>query len=72
MTQLGNGRLAGTMRAVLFDRVGDAETALRVVEQPIPVPAANEVLVRIEAAGVNYSDTVRRRGEPYPTSLRPP
>lgn len=60
------------MSAVLFERFGDAESALRLVEWPIPTPAANEVLVRIEAAGVNYSDTVRRRGEPYPTSLRPP
>jgi len=72
MTFSSGGRSEATMRAVLFERIGDAETALRLVERPIPVPAANEVLVRIEAAGVNYSDTVRRRGEPYPTSLRPP
>lgn len=72
MTSTSGGRSDATMRAVLFERIGDAETALRLVERPIPVPGANEVLVRIEAAGVNYSDTVRRRGEPYPTSLRPP
>ena len=67
-----DARSAATMRAVLFEKVGDAQTALRVVERPIPVPGPGEVLVRIEAAGVNYSDTVRRRGEPYPTNLRPP
>ena len=67
-----DARSTATMRAVLFEKVGDAQTALRVVERPIPVPGPGEVLVRIEAAGVNYSDTVRRRGEPYPTNLRPP
>jgi len=72
MTFTGEDRPDRTMRAVLFERIGDAETVLRQVELPVPVPAANELLVRVEAAGVNYSDTVRRRGEPYPTSLRPP
>ena len=32
----------------------------------MPVPAAGELLVRVEAAGVNYADTVRRWGDHYP------
>lgn len=32
----------------------------------MPVPKRGEVLVQIEAAGVNYADTVRRWGDHYP------
>jgi putative PIG3 family NAD(P)H quinone oxidoreductase len=32
------------------------------VERPVPAPAAGEVLVRVEAAGVNRPDVMQRRG----------
>jgi putative PIG3 family NAD(P)H quinone oxidoreductase len=38
---------------------------LRVVQRPMPVPGANEVLIRIEAAGVNRPDISQRQGR-YP------
>jgi len=53
------------MKAVLLHAYGDAE-ALRVEEVLKPQPGADEVLIRIEAASVNYADIVRRRGDPYP------
>jgi putative PIG3 family NAD(P)H quinone oxidoreductase len=38
---------------------------LRVVERPVPEPAAGEVLVRVQAAGVNRPDIMQRLGK-YP------
>lgn len=35
---------------------------LRLVQRPVPVPAANEVLVRVEAIGVCRPDSLQRRG----------
>jgi NADPH:quinone reductase-like Zn-dependent oxidoreductase len=32
----------------------------------IPAPAPGQVLIRVEAASVNYADIVRRRNDPYP------
>lgn len=48
----------------------DPETAggpevLVPVERPVPVPGAGEVLIRVEAAGVNRADLLQRRGH-YP------
>jgi len=44
---------------------------LRVVERPPPSPGAGEVLVRIEACGLNWSDLLQREGT-YPGGPRPP
>jgi NADPH2:quinone reductase len=38
---------------------------LRAVERPVPRPAAGEVLIRVEAAGVNRPDVLQRQGN-YP------
>jgi NADPH2:quinone reductase len=38
---------------------------LRIVERPVPVPAAGEVLIRVTAAGVNRPDLMQRLGK-YP------
>jgi NADPH2:quinone reductase len=35
-------------------------------EVPIPTPGPGQVLVRVESAGVNFSDVKRRRGDAYP------
>ncbi len=32
------------------------------MQRPVPQPSANEVLIRVAAAGVNYPDTLQRRG----------
>ena len=53
------------MLAVRFYQHGGPDV-LRCEEIPTPKPAAHEVLIRVEAAGVNYADTVRRNGDYYP------
>ncbi|MFF1634087.1 zinc-binding alcohol dehydrogenase family protein [Leifsonia sp. NPDC058248] len=44
---------------------------LKEVQLPDPTPGPGEVLIRVKAAAVNFSDVMRRRGDvyPVPTSL---
>jgi NADPH:quinone reductase len=53
------------MKAVRYHEKGEPEV-LVYEEVPDPVPASGQVLLRVLAAGVNYADTVRRRGGNYP------
>jgi hypothetical protein len=53
-----------TMRAVWYDRQGSADEVLVCGELPTPEAGHGEVRVRLEASGVNPSDTYRRRGPP--------
>jgi NADPH2:quinone reductase len=55
------------MKAIQVSAVGGAE-ALTLVDLPIPEPKANEALVHIEAAGVNFIDVYFREGR-YPAPL---
>jgi NADPH2:quinone reductase len=50
------------MRAVWYDRQGPARDVIVTGELPTPEPGPGEVRVKLEAAGVNPSDTYRRRG----------
>jgi putative PIG3 family NAD(P)H quinone oxidoreductase len=52
------------MRAVVAPRPGGPE-ALEIQLRPRPVPAEGEILVRVEAAGVNRPDVHQRQGH-YP------
>jgi NADPH:quinone reductase-like Zn-dependent oxidoreductase len=52
------------MRAAVYDRYGPPDV-LRVEEVPKPVPAPDEILVRILATGVTRSDAHLRAGEPF-------
>jgi NADPH2:quinone reductase len=52
------------MRAVEISEPGGPDV-LRVVERPIPVPAGGEILIKVEAAGVNRPDIMQRLGK-YP------
>lgn len=52
------------MRAVWYDRQGAADEVLTCGELPTPEAGHGEVRVRLEASGVNPSDTYRRRGPP--------
>ena len=52
------------MKAVEISQFGPPEV-LKLVERPDPVPAAGEVLIEVEAAGVNRPDVVQRYGK-YP------
>jgi NADPH:quinone reductase-like Zn-dependent oxidoreductase len=52
------------MKAVVHDRYGPPEV-LRIENVPKPVPAPDEVLVRIRATGVTRSDAHLRAGQPF-------
>jgi NADPH2:quinone reductase len=53
------------MKIVRYREKGPPEV-LTVEEETIPIPGGGEVLVRVEAAGVNYGDVLRRSGRHYP------
>ena len=53
--------MGATMRAIIAARAGGPEV-LTLVERPIPVPAAGEVLIEVAAAGVNRPDLMQRSG----------
>ncbi len=55
---------SGTMRAVIADGKGGPEV-LRIIQRPIPTPAEGQILVKVEAAGINRPDVVQREGR-YP------
>jgi NADPH2:quinone reductase len=50
------------MRAVWYDRQGPANEVIVTGELPTPEAGLGQMLVRLEASGVNPSDTYRRRG----------
>ena len=51
-----------TMRAAALDRFGGVEN-IHVKQLPVPEPGPDEVLLRIESAGVGVWDTYEREGE---------
>jgi NADPH2:quinone reductase len=55
------------MRAIRVHQFGGPD-ALRLEEIPTPVPGPGEVLVRLEAAGINFIDVYHRAGR-YPLPL---
>ncbi|MEE6210034.1 NADPH:quinone reductase [Salarchaeum sp. III] len=56
------------MRAVRFHETGGSDV-LRVEDVATPTPGPDEVLVRVEAAGVNPVDTYSRRGKREPPAF---
>ena len=58
------------MQTVRANRFGTCDV-LEIEEVPVPRPRLGQVLIRVESAGVNFSDVKRRRQDPYPfpTSL---
>ena len=52
------------MKAVRFHQTGGPEV-LVLEDVPIPAPGSGEILIRVEAAGINYADAMRRNGDPY-------
>jgi hypothetical protein len=64
----GLGRLAAilpSMQAIVVRALGDPDV-LTLGTHPAPEPGPGEVLVRVRAIGVNFSDTERRRGSMIP------
>jgi NADPH2:quinone reductase len=59
------------MRAVEIEKPGGPEV-LRIAERPKPQPKANEILVKVAAAGVNRPDVLQRMGNyPVPADASP-
>src|SRR5258705_3984825 len=54
-----------TMKAIQMSEQGGPEV-LQLVELPDPQPGPGEVLIKVDAAAVNFSDLMRRRGDVYP------
>jgi len=52
------------MKAIVITQPGGPEV-LQLQDRPIPVPKAHEVLIKVEAAGVNRPDVAQRKGN-YP------
>lgn len=53
------------MRAIQLSTHGGPEV-LSLVDLPDPEPGPGQILIDVRAAGVNFSDTLRRRDLPYP------
>ena len=56
------------MRAIVFERNGGPEV-LELRDVPAPTPGEGEVLVDVEAIGVNYRDVYEREGGGYGSPL---
>ena len=54
--------MSATARRLVLDSFGGPEV-LRLEKAPAPQPGAGEVAVAVEVAGVNFGDTMIRRGE---------
>lgn len=63
----GGDKIAAIMKAIQVSQVGGPE-ALTLVDAPVPKPKADEALVQIKFAGVNFIDVYFREGR-YPTAL---
>ena len=59
------------MRRVVVDHFGGPEV-LKVVEEEDPRPGSGEVLVRVLAAGVSFTDSQLRAGTYLPGAPKPP
>lgn len=53
------------MSAVIAREPGGPEE-LQIVQRPVSIPQAGEVLIRVAAAGVNRPDLMQRSGLPTP------
>lgn len=59
------------MKAILMTERGGPEV-LTLVEVPDPKVGPGEILIRVGAVSVNFSDVMRRRGDDYPVPTRLP
>ena len=51
-----------TMKTYTIIKYGEPEKAFELQEKPTPVPAANEILVAVDAFGINFADIMARNG----------
>ena len=59
------------MKAIQLLRYGHPDKCFKINEVPEPVPAENEVLIKVEFSGLNFADVVARRGL-YPEAPKNP
>ena len=59
------------MKAVRFHQTGTPDV-LVYEEVPDAIAGPGEILIRVDAVGLNYADTMRRRGEDYPEASPTP
>jgi NADPH2:quinone reductase len=64
---LGQKESKANMKAIQVKQVGGPEV-LELVELPVPQPKANEAVVKLSAAGVNFIDVYHREGR-YKSAL---
>ena len=50
------------MRALRLRKLGEPVDVLQIEERPIPTPGANEVVIRVESAALNFPDVLLCRG----------
>ena len=50
------------MKAVWYEKVGDAKDVLQIGQIDDPSPGSNEVLISVKTSGVNPSDVKTRAG----------
>lgn len=50
------------MKAIQFHEYGDPNV-LRLEDIPVPEPKPGEVLIRVQATGVNFADTLQRKNQ---------
>lgn len=60
-----------TMKAVRFHETGGPDV-LVYEDVADPTPGPGEVLIKVEAVGMNFADVMRRRGDDYPDPSPPP
>jgi NADPH:quinone reductase len=53
------------MRAITLPRFGDADV-LTLADLPVPTPGPDDVLIRVQAAGINRPDILQRQGHYAP------
>lgn len=64
-----NNKMITKMMQVKLNHYGSPDE-LQLVETNIPQPKIGEVVLKVEAIGVNYADTLRRRNQYFqPTPL---
>jgi len=53
------------MKAMVYEKYGSPLEVLHLDEVEMPVPSDDEVLVKIQAASINFGDTALVKGEPF-------
>jgi NADPH:quinone reductase-like Zn-dependent oxidoreductase len=53
------------MKVIQLDRYGSPDV-LVYTELPTPAPGPGQILIKVDSAGVNYADVMRRSNTPYP------